>query len=190
MEMRRNQKKKKMCLKDAKGQVVICALSCPSQKSVTRLSFYVLPHMPVESATLIPLFILSCSTSSATTLVHVIIVFAWSAVTSLQGLCFVLLFFFCPSSSPLSNHFWSESPCQKSAFNTEPTSFSVPLLDSPFSYHIPKAIFPTRHSDTYLYWWTCQTFLVLCILANPVSLPGNHLLPLATTETQLKHPLI
>lgn len=58
MEMRRNQKKKKMCLKDAKGQV-ICALSCPSQKSVTRLSFYVLPHMPVDSATLIPLFILS-----------------------------------------------------------------------------------------------------------------------------------
>lgn len=51
-------------------------------------------------------------------------------------------------------------------------------------------VFPTRHSDTYLYWWTCQAFLVLCILANPVSLPGNHILPLATTETQLKHPLI
>ena len=88
-------------------------------------------------------------------------------------------------------HSWSQSLCQRSAFKAEPTSSSVSLfLDSAFFHHIPKAIFPTRQSDTYSFWWTCQTFPGHCNLANPVSLPGNRLLSFTTTETQLKHLLI
>lgn len=62
--------------------------------------------------------------------------------------CFVVLLLPMLLSSLPS--FTSKSPCQRSAFKTEPTSFSVCLFrDSPFSHHLPKAIIPTRHSDTY-----------------------------------------
>lgn len=179
---------RKEYLKDVKKQVVL--FSGPRQKFVSSFNLCFSLHTSRfhHPSLSLPLIF----TSSATTLAHVIITFAWiTAPTFLLGFGFVLLFYLCHALLPLSLHsFTIRNILPESVFKTKPTSYYVSLfLDSPFSYHISKAILPTRYTDTYLYQWTCQTFSGLCILVHLVFLPRNHPPPLPTTETQLKHPL-
>lgn len=132
-------------LKDTEGQVVLfCALSCPRQKSVSHLcSFSHHPHLSH--------FHLICNHLSSCH--HHLRLNA--ATASLLSFCFGLLLYLCPGpTGPPSFHFAIRSIQPKSAFKTEPTSTSIYVslfLDSPFSYHISKALLPSGYSDTYLY---------------------------------------
>lgn len=120
------------------------ALNCPTQKSES--SFILCSSSQAIwsyhlNLSLLPLVFASSATTTA--LVRVII-FTWTTATTWG---FVLFCCFTSAHAPPSLHLFL--PCQRSAFKTESTTYYVSLLlDSPFSYHILKAILPTRHSDT------------------------------------------
>lgn len=85
-------------------------------------------------------------TSSATSLVNVILIFNWIAATSLLVLCFAVLLL--PMRLPIPFiHLQITLP--KVYLQDRAHTLHCVFLDSPFSYRIPIAIIPTRHSDTY-----------------------------------------
>lgn len=134
---------RKEFLKDVKKQVVL--FSGPRKKFASS-SILCFLYIPVSSTpyslSSLPLIV----TSSATTLAHVIITFAWiTAPTFLLGFGFVLLFYLCHALLPPSlRSFTIRNILPESVFQTKPTSYYVSLsLDSLFSLTtFPKQYFP------------------------------------------------
>lgn len=169
-QLRRPWEIRKEFLKDIKEQVVLlCAQSCPRQ------TFILSSPSQLDGSTTLISFSATVFTSSATPLVHVLIIFTWiNSNNILTGLlfCFVVSPLSTPSSPPFI-HSPSESSYQSLPLRSNPHPFKcLFFLDSPFSSHISKAILPTSHPDSYFQQWTCQTFSCLCALVHPV--PRNH----------------
>lgn len=150
---------------------------------MTRLLSHVLSHMTVGSSTLIPLSLIPPLVStSATILVYNII---WIAATSLSELCFVLLVYFCPCSSPPffhsfihdPNHFVKGRPSRQ---NPHPLlclfSWIVhSFITFPKQYFLQDSLTPTHFDELARLFQATATWPILFLCLEIVSFP---LLPL------------